>query len=318
MKNIILAALALAIILASCTSADIQDLPPRPDYSSSSADVQISSSSSSFLPSEPSEGDSSSSEASSSSSLEPALPSSSSVQLQQSSSSLLPSMVFCIMETGCQAISKSVCDAFGTEVSGCPTGGGSSSSGLCADFVNGIEREHHGMKKMQFCDERDGTKYVYKTIGSQVWMAENLNYIASSSKCYSNSESNCTTYGRLYDWATALSVCPTGWHLPSREEWNVLSSSVGGSSVEGRHLKAKSGWESNGGLDTYGFTALPGGRGAPSGNFSDIDKNGRWWSSEERDDENAYLRRMQHDVDSAGWYYTLKDYFVSVRCIRGN
>jgi len=53
-------------------------------------------------------------------------------------------------------------------------------------------------------------------------MAENLNYEASGSKCYDNKPANCDKYGRLYNWNTAKTACPSGWHLPASYEWDVL------------------------------------------------------------------------------------------------
>jgi uncharacterized protein (TIGR02145 family) len=150
-------------------------------------------------------------------------------------------------------------------------------------------------------------------------MAENLNYNTNNSKCYDNNESNCEKYGRLYNWETAKQACPAGWHLPSKTEWNVLSRFVGDGSVEGKFLKAKTGWSnswnSNGnGQDKYGFTALPGG-GSFNGDFSNAGSGGRWWSSSEDGSHDAYYRYMDYH-EKALWYSRVKDYLHSVRCLQ--
>ncbi|MDR0516273.1 MAG: hypothetical protein LBH25_04440 [Fibromonadaceae bacterium] len=116
---------------------------------------------------------------------------------------------------------------------------------------------------------------AYKTvkIGTQTWMAENLNYNTEGSKCYENEPANCEKYGRLYNWETAKEVCPSGWHLPSNEEWDKLYRFADGTSgtespykskTAGKYLKSKEGWnddygKSGNGLDVFGFSALPGG-----------------------------------------------------------
>jgi uncharacterized protein (TIGR02145 family) len=176
-----------------------------------------------------------------------------------------------------------------------------------ADDVNPFTATRIGSGS--FIDSRDGQSYGTVTIGSQTWMAKNLNYNASGSKCYNNQDSYCDTYGRLYDWAMAMAlpsscettscasqvntkhrgICPKGWHIPSNAEWDVLVNSVGGSSTAGKYLKAKSGWDDSSegnsfpGLDTYGFTALPGGYYHDySGTFSGVGIVGYWWSTNER------------------------------------
>jgi len=169
-------------------------------------------------------------------------------------------------------------------------------------------------------DSRDGKKYKIVIIGKQTWMAENLNYSTSDSKCYGDKPANCDNYGRLYNWSTA--ICPSGWHLPSKEEWDVLTAVVGGSSTEGKLLKATSRWNSfNGksgnGTDAYGFAALPGGDGNSSGKFSNIGDFGRWWTSE-HDGANAYVRGMVYDSEDAFWNNGSKSYLFSVRCLQGS
>ena len=122
-------------------------------------------------------------------------------------------------------------------------------------------------------DKRDGKTYKTVKIGTQIWMAENLNYDAENSKCYENKPENCEKYGRLYDWETAMKACPYGWHLSSDKEWQVLVNFAGGKEVAGKKLKAKSGWnsykgKSGNGTDGLGFSALPGGNGY-SGYYGD-------------------------------------------------
>jgi uncharacterized protein (TIGR02145 family) len=170
-----------------------------------------------------------------------------------------------------------------------------------------------------FTDPRDGKEYKTVKIGSQTWMAENLNYNANSSKCYDNNSGNCAKYGRLYDWNTAKSVCPSGWHLPSEGEYKTLDKAVGGEDVAGKKLKAKSGWNNNGnGTDEFGFSALPGGNGSSVGSFSNVGNRGRWWSASEgeRNSDYACYRYMNYNDDGTLWLYYFKSNLQSVRCIK--
>jgi len=168
-----------------------------------------------------------------------------------------------------------------------------------------------------FTDERDGKKYKTVVIGEQTWMAENLNYNAIGSRCYDNKPLNCYEYGRLYNWATATAACPKGWHLPTEAEWEALTATVGGSSTEGKYLKATSGWNDDGnGEDAYGFFALPGGYGYSGGKFDSVGNYGYWWSSSENDDNDAAIRNMNYDGEDAYWDYYSKSFLCSVRCLQ--
>ena len=184
--------------------------------------------------------------------------------------------------------------------------------------------------------------YPIVVIGTQTWLAKNLNYAVAGSKCYGEGseviietsghesaktlspaevQTNCTKYGRLYDWQTAKTVCPSGWHLPTDAEWTTLIYYSGGSSNAGKKLKAKSGWNNGNGTNDYGFSALPGGAratdaaGALGNLFFRVGIYGYWWSAGEMDSDYAYLRSM-HTDDEAYKYYDFKSYLFSVRCMK--
>jgi uncharacterized protein (TIGR02145 family) len=178
-----------------------------------------------------------------------------------------------------------------------------------SDVVSGLENS--------FTDSRDGKKYRTVVIGKQTWMAENLNYNANGSKCYDNKPANCDKYGRLYNWETAMKACPKGWHLPSKEEWQILVDFVGGEKIAGKKLKVKSGWEdyegkSGNGTDEFGFSAMPGGA-ISDGNFDYV---GIWWTTSEYDANRAYCWTINYINETATWYHGNKSYLPSVRCLK--
>ena len=110
-------------------------------------------------------------------------------------------------------------------------------------------------------DERDGQEYKTVYIGEQIWMAENLKYVSENSECYDNSLAICDVYGRLYPWADAIEACPSGWHLPSLDEWKILYTYAGGINTSASKLRSAKGWECYNceGTDEYGFSVLPAG-----------------------------------------------------------
>ncbi|MCL2182912.1 MAG: InlB B-repeat-containing protein [Chitinispirillia bacterium] len=199
-----------------------------------------------------------------------------------------------------------------------------SSQTLTANFAEG------------FVDLRDGKSYRSVKIGTQAWMAENLNYNADGSVCYDSLESNCNIYGRLYNWAAVMDgalsseaspsgirgVCPVGWHVPSDAEWETLvkyvdpAASGNDGNMAGKKLKSTTRWGDVGnGTDDYGFSALPGGYGY-GGGFNDAGYGGHWWSATEGGAGNAWFRDMGYDNDYVIRDNYSKTYLYSVRCVR--
>jgi len=168
-------------------------------------------------------------------------------------------------------------------------------------------------------DSRDGKTYEAVKIGEQTWMAENLNYETSDSKCYDNKTANCDKYGRLYTWENAMTACPSGWHLPSDGEWQTLVDFTGGKEVAGPKLRSKSGWSTHkgyiAGKDYYNFSALPGGMFF-NGSSVLIDLAGYWWSATENDANDAYCLTMGFGSNIVGDGNINKASLFSVRCIK--
>ncbi len=150
-------------------------------------------------------------------------------------------------------------------------------------------------------DDRDGQTYRTVTIGTQTWMAENLNYGKEDSFCFEYEEENCERYGRLYPWESAQSACPDGWHLPSPEEFSTLIDLAGGKAVAGARLKAVDGWEDGAiSSDDYGFMALPAGRRGYYQDFTDKTLGAYFWSnSRVQNSTAAYNMDLRFDTDSA-------------------
>jgi uncharacterized protein (TIGR02145 family) len=183
-----------------------------------------------------------------------------------------------------------------------------------------------------------GQTYKIVVIGSQIWMAENLNYNVSSSKCYAEGVSgvsadsiakNCAKYGRFYDWKTATEACPKGWHLPSDADWNVLMKFLDPSCSDNSNcrvankLKATSGWRGNrNGTDDYGFSALPGGGTCQDyicpngGGFGGINNDAIWWTSTGNGANAGYRSIGDLNPDIIGYNFKSKTFMQSVRCVQ--
>ena len=183
----------------------------------------------------------------------------------------------------------------------------------------------------------DGNIYHTITIGSQVWLKENLKSLHYSDGTvfngvlsYNNSDSLANIYGRLYTWNATMcnstqqgvqGVCPTGYHVPTDSEWNVLSIFLGGNSIAGGKLKETDTvhWYSPnlGATNSSGFTALGGGEWE-NGNFQFIKMSGVFWSSTQANSTQAVYRYMLYNSNSLTPYIWNKSLYYSVRCIKDN
>lgn len=175
-------------------------------------------------------------------------------------------------------------------------------------------------------DTRDNQTYNTVEIGTQCWMAENLDYVTGNSWCYSNSSSYCDTYGRLYDWSAASEACPSGWHLPSDDEWCTLTTYIDptvdcdattySGTDAGYKMKSTSGWYDNGnGSDAYGFAALPGGYRTGGGLFFMAGKGAFFYTSTENG-SNVWRRSLNHDRDEIYRTDNAQYFGFSVRCMK--
>ena len=178
--------------------------------------------------------------------------------------------------------------------------------------------------------------------------------VKEKSWCYGKKDNGdsttCDMAGRLYTWAAAIDsvklandtdnpqdcgygkecgvastrsatlvqgVCPTGWHLPSRAEWNSLFTAVGDESTAGKVLKSQTGWYNRGnGTDAFGFSALPaGGRNGDEDYYNEGDY-AYFWSSTELNSNYAYRMYLDYGSVSATLSFKNKDDGFSVRCLK--
>ena len=193
-----------------------------------------------------------------------------------------------------------------------------------------------------------GKTYHTVQIGTQCWLEENLdvgtmiqgnqdqtNNNTIEKYCYNDDVNNCTIYGGLYQWAEAVQykngatntsspnpafsgniqgICPTGWHIPTSDEFQTLSTTVNNNS---NALKAiGQGTGSGAGTNTSGFSSLLSGARVDGGNFQDLNTYANFWSSTVNSSSYAY--DMILDNAYSGIYYNqdYRDYGISIRCLK--
>jgi len=191
----------------------------------------------------------------------------------------------------------------------------------------------------------DGNIYHSKTIGTQIWMLENLKttkyrngdlipnvssnrdwaILTTGAYCdYNNDSSNSDKYGRLYNWFAAndsRNLAPEGWHVATDAEWTILTDLLGGESVAGGKLKevgtAHWGSPNNGATNEVEFTALPGGYRANFEAYIGLYSIGSWWTSTASSASEGWARGIFNEavnVDRGGYYE--KKMGFSVRCVK--
>jgi uncharacterized protein (TIGR02145 family) len=344
---------ALTIFLSCADNPDLGEYPSIDYFFPSSSSETMQPSSSSFAPSSNSNISSSSVNISSSSGnlsssssvfSYSSLASSSSVNISSSSGNLSSSSSVFSYSSLASSSSVLLSSSSAMPSSSSCTAANNNSTQYCS---NGTIKEYGILT-----DNRNSETKRYKTvvIGTQTWMAENLNHNVTGSKCGNGNTLNdanttsCDTYGRLYNWAIAMTlssdcnssscsskisaryqgVCPPGWHIPSDTEWGDLMqfinpncSPTGNCDSAGTKLKSTSGWNNSGnGTDNYGFTALPGGWGDESNYLRDVGVEGGWWSTNESNNSDAYYRIISYDLKYTRQGNYKKSTWRSVRCLQ--
>jgi uncharacterized protein (TIGR02145 family) len=182
------------------------------------------------------------------------------------------------------------------------------------------------------------------TIGTQVWMTQNLNVdkfsngdpipeaktpeewkkageLKQPAWCYyDNDTANGSEYGKLYNWYAVndpRDLAPVGYYIPSDEEWTILTDYLFGESNAGALMKSKNGWYDNGnGTNSSGFSGLPGGLRIYTGTFLNIGYFGMWWSLTEHNAGYSWSRHLNYFNGVVTRSIEGKEEGYSVRCLR--
>jgi uncharacterized protein (TIGR02145 family) len=182
----------------------------------------------------------------------------------------------------------------------------------------------------------DGKIYNTIIIGTQCWLKENLdvgvmipgsqnqgNNSVIEKYCYNNDPNNCNIYGGLYQWNETMQytttpgvqgICPSGWHLPTLAEFQILSTTVGG---DGNALKAiGQGTGGGAGTNTSGFSALLAGIRNQNGTFYNLGLAANFWSSYELPATDAYNLALVGTNSTIYLNYYWQYGALSVRCVK--
>ncbi len=176
-------------------------------------------------------------------------------------------------------------------------------------------KKHEGFGT--FTDNRNNRKYKVIDVNGKIWMAENLDYQTPESDCYEGNPANCMRNGRLYPWYDAVGlnlqcmtqrcatkmdpskrgVCPVGWHLPSKEEFNSLVEEL-----NRLHKNVRVDFN----IQYSGFRFF-------GGNFMGMGKNARFWTRDESSEAEAFAFFFEDGAPRITTESKNNEY--SVRCV---
>lgn len=191
----------------------------------------------------------------------------------------------------------------------------------------------------------DGNVYHTVTIGTQVWMVENLkvtklndgtpiplvadgsiwNSLSMPAYCWYNNDFSMkdTDYGALYNWYALNTgkLAPQGWHVATDEEWQTLIEFAGGATTAGATLKeaGNSNWSAHIGLPAtngLGFNLLPAGNRGSNGVFGNLTLGAYMWHSNDIESWGGSITYIQSVPNAYYWAPFNKEMGNSVRCIR--
>jgi uncharacterized protein (TIGR02145 family) len=215
--------------------------------------------------------------------------------------------------------------------------------------ISSCKKDNNNNSNPATVTDIDGNVYNTITIGTQVWMKENLKttryrngdpiltglsdneWTTTSSGHYAifhytvieDTLANNAVYGKLYNWfavSDPRNIAPVGWHVPSKSEWNVLVNYLGGTDVAGDKMKeaGQVHWVANTtATNSSGFTGLPGGgRSSYDGTFVLINQTGYWWSSTPDNTFNTWVIDMGASFTNLFIDSGDKHLGASVRCIK--
>jgi len=190
----------------------------------------------------------------------------------------------------------------------------------------------------------EGNKYKTVSIGTQIWMSENLKTtkfndgteipIVTDNEVWAKLQTpalswynndpveNKKTYGALYNWYSVNTnkLCPAGWHVPNEGDWASLTTFLEGAAVAGGKLKeaGTAHWKSpnTDATNETGFTGLPGGYRSFEGAFNYMGLSGYWWSSTAYNESSILFWNLRYKGGNVYRYLSEKFCGFSVRCLK--